>query len=96
MMTREELLKVFRELQSDNYDDCNNCDYCYDCYDCTNCYDCYDCTNCDYCYSCHNCYNCNYSILCKGLKNKKTGFWLLNEKVSQEEFEEAKKALMEE
>lgn len=45
-----------------------------------------DLTNIHYCYGCIDCNNC---ILCIDLRDKKTGYWLFNEEVTEAVFNEA-------
>ena len=81
MKTKEQLLKEFEELKAPMKENIN----------CVNCFNCF---NCSYCSDCLKLYN---GILCKGLKfgsffypNK---FWVLNKKVSEEEFDKVKEIM---
>lgn len=77
---------------------CVNCVFCIDCIDCVLCKDCLMCVRCEKCvdcYECVDCVDCRNCILCQGLKCKvqRNEYFLRNRKVSEEEFEKAKKEL---
>lgn len=77
VFTSKELIDIFYKLNYAILDNIN----------------CSECKQCDNCYSCTDCNNCSYCILCKGLDNKQTGYWLLNKRVDREVWNEAKEAL---
>ena len=79
-MNKTELLKRFEKLKAASHavaDKNGNVN-------CNYCDDCY------HCYDCDNCYDC---LLCAGLINKHSGYWLLNKEVTKEEFEAALKII---
>jgi len=74
----------------------DTCDYCIGCIDCNNCIgctECYNCNNCNNCNKCDNCNNCTNCILCIDLKNVTSGYWLINKKVTEEVYNEARALL---
>jgi hypothetical protein len=89
IMTKREMIKKFEELKkSQNVTDSSNDYLCYRCKESTGC------KNCKFCDACRNLVNCKRCLLCSDLKEKKEGYWLLNKEVSKEEFEEARKVLI--
>ena len=95
MPTKEELLAQFEELQKPAVVD-DNVD-CVDCKHCTACVDCANCTACSFCGNCYHCEGCdavNNAVLCTGLEyTHPDKYYLLNEEVTQAEFDAAVQAL---
>jgi hypothetical protein len=102
-MSKEELEKQFNIIN--NFNNCYYQDYCNDCFDCNACYTCNNCDNCNYC---NYCYDCDYCIKCDNCKNLVNGiycsnlmfkqkdtnkYYVLNIKVTKEEFEEVKEKI---
>lgn len=100
-MNKEELHEAYMTIHSPEQNDNTDCDRSTGLLSCTRTYDstdstvctdcdfvinCYVCTNCVHCVECVNCVNC---FLCNGLRNKTSGYWLLNKEVTKEEFESA-------
>lgn len=65
------------------------CVDCQDCFNCSVCLECSRCNNCDQCFLCQDCVNCEDCISCVGLRDKKDGYWLRNERVSKQVFDAA-------
>lgn len=80
----------------DSNKSCHGCIACSACFDtrvsimCTSCYYCFACIYCIDCILCVTCLNCTDCILCTGLQDKQEGYWVLNKKVTEEVYEQAK------
>ena len=66
-----------------------NSELSYFCVDCSGNYDSYFCQkvhNSNVMHHCSDCRNCENCFACVGLRNKKNGYWVLNEKVTADQF----------
>ena len=92
-------------LKSSWLTDCNYCSECANCTSCNYCLNCFDCVksnNCKWCINVHysvDCINLQNAIGCTGMHLSKDAdkykYYILNSEVSEEEFVELQKELLE-
>jgi len=90
-MTKEDLLKIAKEIYEEANPNCLNIILCDDCHYCENCSFCKGlklCNNCINCINCYNCIDCKDCIDCKGLINKQ--YYISNIKYTKKKYESIK------